>query len=146
MRILFAFLAGCIFLVYCRHQMQPRVGQGAALSQCPVKGLPPSATNISYCLRGVFGPADYYEFDVPESDFLRWAQSNGWSPQRVTTGDQPLTMYRYGMTSMRPGDPEKVEIGAGYGYGWINPAARDDRLSIGYDLNQHRAFYDRSYR
>ena len=50
------------------------VGRDVTLAQCPISGLPASATHIDYAL-GALGPGMEYEFDTSEADFRRIGHS-----------------------------------------------------------------------
>lgn len=141
--VLVLVVAGCIAVLALRRAGQPNVGRNVSRVQSPIGDLPASATNISYSLHGLFGPADYYEFDVPEADFLKWAKSNGWTMKPIST---PQHFYRYTCDIAEPRDSSEIEISHGYAFELVYPDADDDRLHVGYDDSIGRAFYERSYR
>jgi hypothetical protein len=130
-----------------RTEFHRTVGRDITLAQCPISGLPASATHIDYAL-GALGPGMEYEFDTSEADFRAWAQSNGWPLQSITPDEHGglWRIDRYGFDSGDPHDPKDTQIANGLRYEWADSFAKDNRLAVAYDLDRHRAYYARSYR
>ena len=145
---LLVVVVGCLVVYYGWREVQPRIGRHVPAARCPVAGLPASATDVSYYVGGAFGPSTMYEFSVPEADFVRWAQANGWTLSRPTPlpSGEPWSIRRFGRDTNDPADPKDAEIVNGWMYEWVNPQRDDDRLWLGYDSDSHRAYYVRSYR
>jgi hypothetical protein len=115
------------------------------LRDCPIGGLPRSATHIS-CYYGGFGPVRLYDFGTTEADFHTWAKDNGWKLKTFPSyqsGDS-FQIERHGKES--DANPWHAELHNGYVYEWVSPDASDDRLVVAYDLDNHHAYYARSYR
>jgi hypothetical protein len=142
-----ALLLPVFWWMATQREFHRTVGRDVTLENCPIWGLPSSATHISYAL-GALGPGMEYEFNTTEADFRAWAASNGWPLQPISpdqTGG-PWHIPRYGFDSGQPGDPKEALIANGLRYEWADSFARDNRLAVAYDLDRHRAYYARSYR
>jgi len=127
------------------HGMQNKVGRDVTLAKCPIaERLPPAASHVSYV---VGSPATICEFDVPESDFLSWAKTNGWNVEPITPDSQgePWSINRFGHGSGDSRDPQKIEIERGYRFEWKS-TVDEQRLVIAYDLDHRRGYYYRSFR
>jgi hypothetical protein len=124
-----------------------------------VDWLPRGATDVSY-YRAYSWTA--YEFDIDEAGFLRWAKDEGWPVKRV---DKPFTVPRHSFEAARrmyPRDDDDMpakEYQAAYdaartasekvitrGYGYERRQSNGGGVTVGYDLDAGRAYYQSSPR
>jgi len=110
-----------------------------------VSWLPKNATNVSYIRSYTFTA---FEFDIPEPEFLKWAER--WKVQPVSA---PCKIRRYTTMSNRlpPSrdsslddwrDRAVQEVTISDGYFWSDPPSGSGRnVSVGYDRIRGRAYY-----
>ena len=106
--------------------------------------LPNSASNISYYQRGGFGWIKYAEFDMTKSDFKQFATKNKWDIQekkdvyisvRNILNEEPLREI-HGI---------KIDIIPNALF-YKNRAQNGGGITLVYDLDTHRGYYDASHR
>src|SRR5690348_9504833 len=86
-------LAITAMIPFAGRAMEPTVGRHVSRRLAPIAGVPPSASDVCYSLRGAFGAGEAYEFTIDESAFLAWAKGPGWKVEPITSS---VTVERYG--------------------------------------------------
>jgi hypothetical protein len=126
------------------HAMRLTVARDVPLNRCPIPGLPPSATHVSFAVAGAFGPVTIYEFDAPPMDVLAWTRGHGWTMRPI--GDEPCRVHGIGHATCERTEPSKVVIDHGYVFEWFDPQAADHRTEVAYDAQHGRVYVEESYR
>jgi len=122
------------------------------LSQLPSwVNVPDSAKNISYCK--IFWLYSGYEFDIPEDEFLKWAQK--WPIQKITEPETFVSYLRYTLPQPDRNDPNKFQeyeskayvlIHNGYYFHKESENQNGGGTYVAYDKDKQRAYYSFSFR
>ncbi len=121
--------------------LPPKIGEHVTPANCPIS-VPDSASDICYFVPPAFGHSAAYEFNVPEADFRKWAESRGIDVEPI--GPSHVTVRRY--LSLMPhvplGGPDDPPVGFlrvndGLAYFWEH---EDQGRAYVYDRSTGRAY------
>lgn len=155
-------LLGLLWLGYGAYRGFTDVEIGENVPRVP--WLPDSASNVSF-YRSY--PFTAYEFDIPEQDFLEWAEDHGWDVRRIKDEEKAIYRHHFGGGRLKyPDEPpadateaqeqrwlraveeyaeafqKKIDNGYYYRYEQSNGGG----ITVGYDLDTGRAYFQSSPR
>ncbi|MFI4860755.1 MAG: hypothetical protein ACIAXF_08760 [Phycisphaerales bacterium JB063] len=119
---------------------QPRVRLGLTHAEANYSFIPAKASNINV-YRGRLGPADYFEFDLTQSDFIAWSTQQGW----VMKPEQDHLAFRPREFS-GGAQATTVTVTNALVYSWYDPKNRDAGFRVVYDLDEERVYYSQHRR
>jgi hypothetical protein len=153
--LLILLIVGVPFIMWTAYRELTRVERGEHVAR--VSWLPESARDVSFYRSS---SVEAYEFDIPEKEFLRWAEGRGWSAAPI--GATPFVLPRSGRFEgkLPPREPtgdategetdgyfkaveadrarREKQIAHGYYYRLEFP--NGGGVSAGYDLDEGRAY------
>jgi hypothetical protein len=138
----FAAIQGVIALAtYIVYSTPPQYAENVSRDAAPF-GLPPRASDVSYC-RGSRGTIAY-EFSIDEGGFIEWVRSGIGSLECQSAGVElkpivtPYRIRRYYAISLDLQGPDEIVIADGLYYAWY----KEDRgVYAAFDRKTGRAYY-----
>ena len=121
--------------------LPPKIGEHVGPANCPIS-VPDSASDICYFVPPAFGHSTAYEFNVPEADFRKWAESRGIDVEPIGPSGVSVRRYLVLMPQVPPGGPDDPPVGFlrvndGLAYFWEH---EDQGRAYVYDRSTSRAY------
>jgi len=119
----------------------PRYAENVSVAEAPF-GLPPNATDVSFCqgFRGTIA----YEFTIDEASFRQWAadgigsiESNA-SDTKIQPITDPESITRFNRLSPELVGPDSITVNSGLHYSW---SFEDRGVYAVFDSTTNRAYY-----
>ncbi len=119
----------------------PRYAENVSVADAPF-GLPPSATEVSFCqgFRGTIA----YEFTVDEASFREWVAEGIGSIESNASNTKleqiitPVSITRYNAYSSELSGPDSITVNNGLHYSW---SFEDRGVYAVFDSTTNRAYY-----